>query len=42
MCERNELPYALLEADPADAGAWTSAAGAAIERLLTARRPTAR
>lgn len=42
MCERNELPYALLEADPADAGAWTGAAGAAIERLLTARRPTAR
>jgi NAD(P)-dependent dehydrogenase (short-subunit alcohol dehydrogenase family) len=42
MCERNELPYALLEADPADAGAWTDAAGAAIERLLTARRPTAR
>ena len=33
-CERNEIPYELLAADPADAGAWAAAARAAIERLL--------
>ena len=30
----NEIPYALLEANPADAAAWHTAARAAIARLL--------
>jgi hypothetical protein len=30
----NEIRYALLEADPADAAAWRTAARAAIDRLL--------
>jgi NAD(P)-dependent dehydrogenase (short-subunit alcohol dehydrogenase family) len=42
MCELNELPFALLDADPDDSEAWVSAAQAAIDGLLTARRPTAR
>jgi hypothetical protein len=35
--ERNEVPFALLEADPQDAGAWLAAARAAIESLLEPR-----
>jgi nucleoside-diphosphate-sugar epimerase len=34
----NEIPYALLEADPAEGEAWVAAAGAAIDTLLVARR----
>ena len=34
----NEIPYALLEADPADRAAWLAAARAAIDGLLAARR----
>lgn len=42
MGELNELPHVLLRADPADAVAWTAAARAAIDTLLTPRRPGAR
>jgi hypothetical protein len=42
MCELNEVPYVVVEADPADGAAWVAAARAAIDGLLTARRPTAR
>lgn len=38
--ELNEIPYALLEADPADAGSWLTAARDAIDGLLVPR-PTA-
>jgi hypothetical protein len=37
----NEIPYALVEADPADRAAWLTAARAAIEVLLTARSAAA-
>jgi hypothetical protein len=37
----NEIPYALLEADPADRTAWVPAAREAIDTLLTARRGAA-
>jgi hypothetical protein len=33
-CERNEIPFEVLEADPADAGAWAVAARARVDRLL--------
>ncbi len=36
-CERNEIPFEILTADPADAAAWAVAARGAIERLLGAR-----
>jgi hypothetical protein len=39
----NEIPFALLEADPVDGGArqaWLAAAHAAIESLLGERRAT--
>jgi hypothetical protein len=39
MCRLNELPFAFLEADPADGPAWAAAARGAIEGLLTAERP---
>jgi NAD(P)-dependent dehydrogenase (short-subunit alcohol dehydrogenase family) len=42
MCRLNELPYALLDADPADAVAWTAAGRAEIDPLLFAQRPTVR
>ena len=32
----NEIPFALIEADPRDAGAWAAAAHAAIDSLITA------
>ena len=34
----NEIPFALLDADPADRGPWLEAAGEAIGSLLGARR----
>jgi hypothetical protein len=37
----NEIPYALLTADPADRPAWLADARAAIDVLLTARRGAA-
>lgn len=37
----NEIPYRILDADPADAAAWASAAWAAIDELLTVRRGAA-
>jgi uncharacterized protein YbjT (DUF2867 family) len=37
----NEIPYALLSADPADRPAWLADARAAIDVLLTARRGAA-
>jgi hypothetical protein len=37
----NEIPYALLHADPADQTAWLADAHAAIERLLGASRGAA-
>ena len=33
-CELNEIPFAVLTADPADADAWATEARAAIDRLL--------
>ncbi|MDQ3675710.1 MAG: NAD(P)H-binding protein [Actinomycetota bacterium] len=33
-CELNEIPYALVEADPGDSDAWGAAARQAIDRLL--------
>jgi hypothetical protein len=38
----NEIPGALLEADPRDAGAWVAAAREAIGHLLTVDRASAR
>jgi hypothetical protein len=42
MCRLNELPHALLDADPRDVPAWVAEARAAIDSLLTAQRPTGR
>jgi hypothetical protein len=42
MCTLNEMPFELLDADPADAPSWAAAARSSIDRLLAARRPTAR
>ena len=33
-CELNAIPFAVLDADPADAGAWAARARAAIDGLL--------
>lgn len=38
LCERNEIPYALLEADGADPQAWARAAEVAILELLARDR----
>lgn len=38
MCERNEVPFALLEADPTDGEAWAARARSAIDGLLAADR----
>ncbi len=35
--ELNEIPYALLEADPAEGEAWAVSARAAVDRLLGVR-----
>jgi hypothetical protein len=37
----NEIPYALIDADPADRAAWLGEARAAVDALLTARRGAA-
>ncbi len=37
----NEIPYALVTADPADRAAWLADARGAIDMLLTARRRAA-
>jgi hypothetical protein len=37
----NEIPFALIDADPADRAAWPAGARAAIDALLAARRGTA-
>lgn len=42
MCRLNEVPFAFLEADPADGPAWAAAARGLIDGLLTAERPTGR
>lgn len=34
LCEPSRIPYALLEADPADHEAWVEAAVAAVDRVL--------
>ena len=33
-CERNEIPYAVVAADPADGTAWAAATRTAMDRLL--------
>ena len=33
-CERNEIPFAVVTADPGDVDAWAGAVRAAIDRLL--------
>lgn len=38
MCRKNEIPYDVLDADPADAEAWAQAADAAIVGLLARDR----
>jgi hypothetical protein len=38
MCRKNEIPFAILEADPADPAAWAEAADAAIAGLLARDR----
>ena len=35
--ETNEIPYALIGADPADAGAWLADARGAVDSLLARR-----
>ena len=35
-CERNEIPFAVVEQDPADGQAWVAAVRAAIDRLVSA------
>jgi hypothetical protein len=39
MCLKNEVPFAFLAADPADADAWVAEARRLIDSLLTAERP---
>lgn len=39
MCTRNEVPFAFLDADPADGPAWAGEARRLIDTLLTAQRP---
>jgi hypothetical protein len=36
-CEVSRIPYALLDADPADWEAWVSAAAASVDRVLDRR-----
>lgn len=38
MCTYNEVPYALLRTDPADADGWASAARAAIDEIVARDR----
>lgn len=39
MCRLNEVPFAVVESDPADGPAWAAAARAALDDLVTAQRP---
>jgi nucleoside-diphosphate-sugar epimerase len=41
-CEDSRIPYAVLEADPADHRAWTSAALAAVDSALAGERAGSR
>lgn len=34
VCQRSRIPYALIDADPADHRAWVSAAEGAVERVM--------
>ena len=38
MCTYNEVPYTLLDVDPADADAWATAARAAIDEIVARAR----
>ncbi len=38
MCRKNEIPFAMLEADPSDAATWATAADDALTALLAADR----
>lgn len=38
LCRKNEIPFVVLEADPADPNAWAAAADAAIAELLARDR----
>jgi NAD(P)H-binding len=38
MCRKNEIPFAILEADPADPQGWAAAADDALTGLLAAKR----
>jgi hypothetical protein len=38
MCRKNEIPFRILEADPADPASWSHAADAAIAELLALDR----
>ena len=40
MCTKNEVPFAFLDADPADGEAWAAEVREAIDGLLTAKRPS--
>ena len=40
LCRLNEVPYALLDADPSDGEEWATAARAAIDELLERDRGT--
>jgi len=42
LCRLNEVPHAVLGADPADGEAWAARARGLIDGLLTARRPGVR
>ena len=38
LCRKNEIPFAVIDADPADSAAWADAADAAIADLLSRDR----
>ena len=38
LCRKNEIPFAILDTDPADPAAWSQAADAAIAELLARDR----
>ncbi len=38
MCRKNEIPFAFIEADPADATSWAEAADAGLVALLARDR----
>jgi uncharacterized protein YbjT (DUF2867 family) len=41
-CDDSRIPYALLDADPSDPGAWTASAVAAVQRALDGGPPRPR